>query len=101
MYIKRFQQGDSVQYVGKKESLHSKLNGREGFVDARIQGSETELCVSFGDDAYILDEVTDLAKFIKRERVDHTDKNKGPAVEKRRGVSDKSGGKKRRNQEED
>ena len=101
MYFNRFQQGDSVQYVGKKDSLASKLNGREGFVDARVQGSETELCVTFGDDSYILDEQTELDKFVRRAKP--AEENKSLDVQKRRGVSgddNRKGGKRRKGQDE-
>lgn len=102
MYFNRFQQGDSVQYVGKKDSLASKLNGREGFVDSRIQGSQTELCVTFGDDSYILDEQTDLATFVRKAKPAE-DQTKGVDVQKRRGVSgdDRKGGKRRKGQQEE
>lgn len=90
MHFNRFQQGDSVQYVGKKESLRSNLAGREGFVDSRVGGEPTLLCVTFGENSYLLDEHRDLAKYVKREKVDHTDR-KGPEVQKRRGVSGEEG----------
>lgn len=103
MHFNRFQQGDSVQYNGSKDHLRSELGNREGVVVSRVGGEDTLVCVSFGEDAYLLDEVSELAKYVKREKVDHTQEKKGPEVQKRRGVSDKDapkGGKKRRNNQE-
>lgn len=100
MYFKRFQQGDSVTYVGGREDFKD-LRGKEGHVVARVGGTEQGVTVEFDGDTYIMNEQEHLSKYVKRERPENTDKGKGPAVEKRRGVSEgKGGGKKRRNQEE-
>lgn len=103
MYYNRFQQGDSVQYAGNKEFLAKELNGKEGFVVSRVHGTEREVCVTFGDHAYIMDEQDHLEKFVRRARPENHDQAKGPEVQKRRGVSEAGGkgkGGKRRNQEE-
>lgn len=101
MHFKRFQQGDSVQYAGDKEHLAKELNGMEGTVVGRVQNSEVGVVVDFGGDAYIMDETRHLARFVKRQKPE-AEAQKGPEVQKRRGVSDQGGkGKKRRNQEED
>jgi len=104
MYFNRFQQGDSVQYCGKKESLNGLLNGKEGFVVSRVQGDEREVVVTFGNDAYILDEQVSLERFVRRARPENADHAKGPDVQKRRGVGEGGGkgkgGKRRTNQEE-
>ena len=102
MYYNRFQQGDSVQYSGASDRLAKELNGKEGFVVARVGGSEREVCVTFGDSAYIMDEQDHLDKFVKRAAPPSHDQ-KGPDVQKRRGVSGDDGGRKggkRRNKEE-
>lgn len=90
MYYNRFQQGDEVQYAGKKESLAKIVSGKQGTVVARVGCSESEVVVDFGGNAYIVDETTDLARFVKRERPAHeTESNAGPEVTKRRGVGEK------------
>ncbi len=96
MYFKRFQQGDEVMYTGDKLT---EIRGKLAHVVSRVGGSESGVCIDVEGDSYIVDEQQHLAKFIKKERPEG-DKSKGPAAEKRRGVSEKGGGKKRRKQEE-
>lgn len=102
MYFNRFQQGDEVQYNGKKDSLAKLVNGKQGEVVARVGGSDTEVVVDFGGNAYIVEE-TDLSRFVKRERPVHETESAGPEVQKRRGVGEKPaggrGGKRRGNQD--
>ncbi len=100
MYFNRFQQGDSVQYSGSKDYLAKELNGKEGFVVARVGGSQQEVVVTFGNDAYIMDEQNHLDKFVRRAKPENQDQAKGPDIQKRRGVGEKGKGGKRRNQEE-
>lgn len=104
MHYNRFQQGDEVQYSGSKESLAKIVSGKQGTVLARVGGSEDEVVVDFGGNAYIVNEATDLARFVKREHPAHeTESDAGPEVVKRRGVGEKPaggrGGKRRGNQE--
>ena len=99
MKAARFQAGDSVTYVGTREDFKD-LRGKEGFVVARISGTDSGVTVEFDGDTYIMDAEVHLAKYIKREKPEPTEKGKGPAVEKRRGVSEGKG-KKRRKGEED
>jgi len=101
MYFNKFQQGDSVQYCGRKQSLQSLLSGKEGLVVARVQCDDHEVVVTFGNDAYVLDERVSLESFVKRSRPKPME-SKGPDVQKRRGVSEpkSKGGKRRASQEE-
>jgi hypothetical protein len=97
----RFQQGDSVQYNGGKESLKS-LSNKEGLVCGRVGGSDHDVVVSFGDDAYIMNELSDLVRFVKKEKPEHVTESKGPEVVKRKGVAGEDGsrrGGKRRKEE--
>jgi hypothetical protein len=98
----RFQQGDSVQYEGDRESL-KKLRGAEGTVVGRVQGEEHMVCVTYhgGDDAYLFNELTELNRYVKKEKPEGHDA-KGPEVQKRRGVSGedgRKGGKRRKGEE--
>lgn len=101
MYYNRFQQGDEVQYAGSKEHLAKELNGKMGTVISRVGGEESVLCVDFNGDAYLMDEQTELARFVKRpQRPEGEQQKGGPEVHKRRGGGAPEGGK-RRNQEEE
>lgn len=88
-HFRRFQQGDMVSYTGSK--FAKELNGALGIVDAHVQGSENGIIVSFGKDAYILDETRHLTRFQGKVKTEGHEP-KGPAVEKRKGVG---GGKRR------
>jgi hypothetical protein len=80
-----------VSYTGSK--FAKELNGALGIVDAHVQGSDNGIIVSFGKDAYILDETKHLTRFQGKVRTEGADERKGPAVEKRKGVG--AGGKRR------
>lgn len=107
MYMIKFQNGDKVQYVGRK--LASELSGKLGVVVARVGGTDNGVVVEFGGrDAYIMDETQHLARFQGKEPSPHLDGDKvstgkadkkvaGPEVERRKGV----GGGKRRNADQD
>lgn len=59
--LKRFQQGDKVQYTGKK--FASDLQGKLGEVAGRVENQETGVVVDFGGESYIMDENKHLAPF--------------------------------------
>lgn len=89
--FKRFQAGDKVTYIGTK--FAQKLSGSLGIVDAHIQGSESGVVVSFGDDSYVMDENKHLARFQGKlkESSPETEKERPKDVEvtKRRGTKRK------------
>jgi hypothetical protein len=91
MSFHRFQQGDSVKYVGEK--LAKELNGKVGYICGRVGKTETGVVVDFGDGAYIMDEVQHLARFVGKPKSDlpsEKDETKRPEVQKRRGVKRKA-----------
>lgn len=86
----RFMQGDKVSYVGTKHA--KELHGKLGYIVGRVQNADHEVCVDFGEDAYVMDERHHLSRFQGKEKTDGHHDPKGPAVEKRKGVG---GGRKR------
>lgn len=98
MQFKKFQQGDKVQYVGRK--FAAELNSSLGVIDAHVNGSDTEVVVSFGQHSFVMDSKS-LSHFqgkVKEEQLSekkvYKDDSVGGAEVHRR----KPGGK-RRNQE--
>jgi ribonucleotide monophosphatase NagD (HAD superfamily) len=100
MYLNRFQQGDEVSYVGEK--FVGEIAAKVGVVLARVGGSDSEVVVAFGSDAYIVDENVHLARARGGRAVVSNQDNvpgekaekkvAGPEVSKRKGVG---GGKRR------
>ncbi len=86
MYHRKFQQGDLVKYTGEK--LAKEMNGKIGSICGRIGGTDTGVCVDFGEDqAYVMSEDV-LAKTVAKPKVEEgeTEKKKQPEVQKRKGV---------------
>ena len=94
-HLKRFQQGDQVQYSGGK---YKDLHGALGEVVAHVAGSDCLAVVSFGKEAYILDENRCLVPFQAKAKslLGEEQKPSGPEVQKRR----PGGGGKRRNDQD-
>lgn len=92
MYLKQFQQGDKVTYIGHR--FAQKLSGALGIVDAHVRNSKSGIVVTFGSDSYVMDE-SHLTKFQGRMRETEPVADEAPKdveVVKRKGA-------KRRNQE--
>lgn len=81
MQLKRFQQGDKVQYTGKK--FASDLQGKLGEVAGRVANQPTGVVVDFGGESYVMDENRHLAPFQGHLKGDKEDK-KDTKVERRR-----------------
>jgi hypothetical protein len=75
-----------VTYTGNK--FAKDLQGSLGIVHAFVGGTDNGVVVTFGSDAYILDETRHLAPFQGKLRTERGDEKKpaGPDVQKRRGV---------------
>jgi len=93
-HLKRFQQGDQVQYSGSK---FKELQGALGEVVSHVSGSDSLAVVSFGKEAYVLDENRCLVPFQAKAKslLSEEQKPSGPEVQKRR-----PGGGKRRNDQD-
>ena len=79
MYIAKFMQGDTVVYTG--EQLRAELNGKVGWVHARVIGVDGVFVVEFPDtkegDSYVIGEASLKRHF-------STDRTNGPEVAPRR-----------------
>ena len=80
MEVRLFFPFDEVQYCGDK--LRGELRGKLGTICARVLGSKQSFVVSFGNDAYVMDESL-------LEKYDHSSKENAAKIafdiSKRRG----------------
>ena len=91
MYHRKFQQGDLVKYTGEKLR---ELNGKIGSICGRIAGTESGVCVDFGEDqAYVMSEGV-LVKTVAKPKTEdvEVEKKKQPEVQKRKGVGKRQKG---------